>query len=109
MSVRITNDKELQRLLETEYPRRSVEELIIEENCCNDMEQDLRLCGFDSLERIMIKKNSLKNIKSLVISDNSVLKRITTENGYEKEGDSESMRGAFANVMSLSLNSTIYD
>ena len=72
--------------------------LIIDKGCCNDMIIDLRICYYNNLERIVVKKNSLQNLNSLVISNNPQLESIET-----KDGDYET--GAFWNVKSVEITS----
>ena len=57
-----------------------LEELEIGENCCNELKY-FKLIGFDRLKRLIIHKNSLKNLNSLVISNNKELKIIEIEDG----------------------------
>ena len=68
----------------------------------NEMNDDLELCGFDNLESIVVKKDSLKNLNSLKISDNPLLKSIETEDGEYK-------KGAFYNVKNVTITSTLID
>ena len=67
---------------------------------------DLQLCGFVNLERIVVKKNSLKDLNSLTISDNPVLKSVEIENA--KRGNSYRC-GAFRNVKSVIITSMIIE
>ena len=69
------------------------------------MNDDLELCGFDNLESIVVEKNTLKNLNSLKISDNPLLKSIETEDGeYDKSN------WAFCNVKSVTITGIlIYD
>ena len=53
----------------------------IARDCCNDLIIDLKICNYSNLERIVVKKNSLKNLNSLVISNNPQLKSIETKDG----------------------------
>ena len=70
----------------------------IAEDCCNDLVIDLEICNYSNLERIVVKKNSLKNLNSLVISNNLQLKSIETKDGgYET--------GAFYNVKIVEISS----
>ena len=96
----IENEDQLRELLKNDDKKRSVNELVIDEGCGNEMKDDLKLCGFDNLKSIVVKKNTLKNLNSLKISDNPVLKSIETEDGeYEK--------GAFYNVKNVTITSTL--
>ena len=78
-----------------------IQELVIDEGCGNEFKGDLKLCGFGYLEKLVVKKKSLQNAKSLQISDNAVLKSIETEDG-RYYGDP---RGAFINVNSVVISS----
>ena len=106
----IDNENHLKELLNDEVQKRSVKKLVIAEGCGNEMKADLELCGFENLESIVVKKNSLKNLNSLKISDNPVLERIETENGSGGYSDSSRNTGAFYYVKSVTITSTlIYD
>ena len=78
----MTNSSELRDLVnESEEKKFEVKELIVNENCCNDMYEDLVLSGFGNLEKIVVKKGSLQNLNSLKICDNEKLKSIEAQ-GY---------------------------
>ena len=96
----IENEDQLRELLENEDNKRNVKELVIAEGCGNEMKRNLQLYGFDNLESIIVKKNTLKNLKSLKVSDNPLLKSIKTENG-----DNET--GVFYNVNNVTISSTL--
>ena len=98
----IKNEDQLRELLKNEEKKRSVKELVIDEGCGNEMNDDLELCGFDNLESIVVEKNTLKNLNSLKISDNPVLKNIETE-----DGDPNRDNGAFYYVKSVTITSTL--
>ena len=84
-----------------------IHELVIDEGCGNDYEGDLLLCGFDYLDRIVVRKNSFQNVNSLKISDNCVLNSIEIEDGEWCESNPT---GVFCNVKSITITSTlIYD
>ena len=96
----IENKDQLRELLENGDKKRIVKELVIGEGCGNGMKDDLELCGFENLESIVVKKNTLKNLNSLMISDNPLLKSIEIENGeYEKH--------AFFYVKNVTITSTL--
>ena len=57
-----------------------IEELVIGENCGNDLIY-FHLIGFGYLKKLRVKKNSLKNLESLVISNNNELESIGIEDG----------------------------
>ena len=72
--------------------------LEIADDCCNDLEIDLRICNYSNLERIVVKKNSFRNLNSLVISNNPQLKSIETKDG-------ELGTGACYNVRIMEISS----
>ena len=65
--VRISNSSEFRDLLNNNSKKEKVMDLIVNESCCNDMKEDLEISGFKKLETLIIKKNSLKNLKSIKI------------------------------------------
>ena len=56
-----------------------VKELIINNYCFNNWQGDLTISNYPYLEKIVIKKNSLKSVSSLKIANNENLKTIETE------------------------------
>ena len=76
--------------------------LEIVDDCCNDLEIDLRICNYSNLERIVVKKNSFRNLNSLVISNNPQLKSI------EVKGCIHKRNGAFWYVKIVEISSTFY-
>ena len=74
-----------------------LEEIEIGEDCLDNIEC-FKLIGFDRLKKVIVKKNSLENLNSLVISNNNELKSIDIEDG-------ELNTGAFFNVKIVSLSS----
>ena len=103
---KIENEGQLRELLNNEEKKRNVKKLVIGEGCGNEMNDDLELCGFDNLESIVVKEDSLKNLNSLKISDNPELKSIETEDGYWNNRDSTC---AFCNVKNVTITSTLID
>ena len=81
VQMRIKTSEELISLLNDKQKKESVSELIIEEGCGNDLKIDLSLSGFDNMESLIVKRDSLKFLKSLIISKNDKLKTIQTEKG----------------------------
>ena len=79
--ISISTGDELMSLLNDEEKRLSVNELVIEEGCGNELKEDLKICGFENLKKLIVKKNSLMNLNSLNISNNSELESIETEDG----------------------------
>ena len=72
--------------------------MIIGEGCFNEMKDDLVIENYPNLEKIVVKKNSLKNLNSLKIYDNERLKTIDIKNGGEGNG-------AFHNVKIVIIES----
>ena len=79
-----------------------IHELVIDEGCGNDYKDDLLLCGFDNLERLVVKKNSFQNVNCFKVSANCVLNSIEIEDGEWKDG-------AFANAGNAIISSMIID
>ena len=94
----ISTGDELISLLNDEEKKKDVSELVIEEGCGNELKIDLKICGFESLKKLIVKKDSLQNLNSLVISNNSELESIKTENGGWETG-------AFFYVKSVEISS----
>ena len=69
--------------------------MIIGKGCGNDLEKYVRICEFSCLERLNVQRNSLKNVNSLVISNNPLLKSIEIDDSYDT--------GAFCNVKSVKI------
>ena len=63
------------------------------------MNGDLILSGFDNLEKIVVKKNSLQNLNMLKICNNKQLKTIEIENG-------DLWNGAFLYVKNMVIQGT---
>ena len=77
----------------------NLQEIIIGEGCLNEWKFDLVIENYPNLEKIVVKKNSLKNLKSLKICNNDKLKTIEIEYGEEWE------EGAFWNVKNVIIES----
>ena len=75
-----------------------LQEMIIGEGCFNEVKDDLAIENYPNLEKIVVKKNSLKNLNSLKICNNEKLKIIDIENG-------ERDNGAFNNVKNVIIES----
>ena len=54
--------------------------MIIGEGCFNNVKDDLVIENYPNLEKIVVKKDSLKNLKSLKICNNEKLKTIEIKN-----------------------------
>ena len=104
----IQNEYELKELLEDNDIKRIVQVIVIKENCGNEMKDDLAFCDFEELNSIIVEKNALKNVKSLIIADNPCLRMIKTETGDGgwKSGDSRNT-GAFYNTRSITIDSLL--
>ena len=84
-----------------------IHELVIDEGCGNDYDDDLELSGYCYLERLEVRTNSFKNLKSLRISDNPVLKTIDTE---DRRGGMDLAKTApLTNVKSVVIESMIIE
>ena len=76
-------------------------ELTICENACNDIKNNFVINSFDHLQSLLVKKNSMRYLNSLTISNCKRLKTITVEgSGYGN--------GAFLNVRSVVISSMIH-
>ena len=104
----IQNEYELKELLEDNDIKRIVQVIVIKENCGNEMKDDLAFCDFEELNSIIVEKNALKNVKSLIIADNPCLRMIKTETGDGgwKSGDSRNT-GAFYNTRNITIDSLL--
>ena len=70
------------------------------------MKIDLKICGFENLKKLIVKKNSLMNLNSLVISNNSELESIVIEDGDGGWSRNDSRNtGAFYYVKSVEITS----
>ena len=97
-TVSISNTSEFRNLLNNSNKKEEVKELIVNENCCNDMKDDLEISGFENLEKIVFKKGCLKNLNSLKICNCEKLKTIEIENGGWESG-------VFRNVKNVIIES----
>ena len=59
----------------------NLQEMIIGEGCFYEVKDDLVIENYPNLEKIAVKKNSLKNLNSLKICNNEKLKTIEVEDG----------------------------
>ena len=103
VTLRISLTNDLLNLLSNQSEKEKVKVLIINKNSCNDMEDDLEISGFTNLEKIVVKKNSLKNLNSLKICNNEKLKTIEIEDGDEDWN--RNIYGAFLNVKNVIIES----
>ena len=72
------------------------------------MTNDLTISYDPCLESVVIKKNSLKNLNSLVISNNPQLSSIETEDSQGWNSQSQSYNAPFENVKSVEISSIFY-
>ena len=84
--------------------RRSVCEIVVEEGVCNEMKGDLVIEEFENLRSILVKKNSLENLNSLIIRNCKLLEKIETE---DAQLDRCSCKGLFCNVKSVEISCLI--
>ena len=73
--------------------------MIIEEGFGNDYFGNLVIENYPNLEKIVVKKNSLKNLNSLKICNNEKLKTIEIEGSYLDDN------GTFYNVKNVIIES----
>ena len=97
-SLRIENE------LKEEDIHYGLEELEIGENYCNEL-KCFKLIGFAHLKKLKFHKNSLKNLNSLVISNNNELEIIKIEDGEGGHGDESRNTGVCFNVKSVVISS----
>ena len=97
-SLRIENE------LKEEEIYFGLEELEIGKNCCNEL-KCFKLIGYDHLKKLILHKNSLKNLNSLVISNNNELKIIDIEDGEGGNSDESRNTGVCYNVKNVEISS----
>ena len=78
----------------------NLQEMIIGEGCLNEWKGNLVIENYPNLEKIVVKKNSLKNLNLLKICNNEKLKTIEIEDGEEWKEN-----GAFWNVKNVIIES----
>ena len=83
-----------------------LEELEIGENCCNEL-KCFKLIGFAHLKKLIFHKNSLKNLNSLVISNNNELEIIEIEDGEYGYWDESRNTGVCYNVKNVEISSIL--
>ena len=76
VQISIHKGNELINLLNDEKKKKKVYELIIEEGCGNELREKIQISGFDHLESLTVKSNSLMRVQSLTIQDNPYLENI---------------------------------
>lgn len=107
-TIVIQNESELQELRNNKVIKRIIKVIVIKENCGNEMKDDLVLCGFQKLETIIVEKNALRKVKSLIIEDNPCLQMIKTEAGSGGwESDDLRNTGAFYYTENITIHSLL--
>ena len=99
-----TGDKLINLLIDSEG-KMNVSELVIGEGCGNELGIDLKICGLDHLKKLIVKKNSLKNLDSLIISKNYELESIEIEDGLGWDSENQTYYAPFENVNSVEISS----
>ena len=74
--------------------------ITVNEGLCNEVYSNLIIRNYSCLQEILVKKNSLKNLISLTISNNTQLNRIMIEDGANNGG-------ALYNVSSVVISSML--
>ena len=100
----VTRSVNIDRELKEEDIHFGLEILEIGEDCCNDL-KCFKLIGFDHLKKLIFHKNSLKNLNSLVISNNNELTIIEIENGEDRSFDELRNTGVCCNVKNVEISS----
>ena len=95
-SLTVSSDSDCEKLLENGW-----KSITVNEGRCNSMISDLIISDNACLESLVFKKNSLRNLNSLVISNNPQLSSIVTEDG---DGYPD-YTGAFYYVKSVEISS----
>ena len=86
--------------------RKDIKEMIIERRFGNDYYGNLVIDNYPNLEKIVVKKDSLKNLNSLKICNNEKLKTIEIEDGGIREENGELYAdGACFNVKNVIIES----
>ena len=96
----IKKQEDIKRMMNN---KESVGAIVIDEDVCNDMKEDLVIEHFENLRSILVRKKSMKNLKHLKISECESLEKIEITNGYY----SEKCCDAFENVSSVDISSLI--
>ena len=101
----ISKGVELESLLKDSEKRMNVNELVIEEGCGNELNGDSWICRLNHLKKLIVKKNSLKNLSMLVISNNNELESIVIEDGQNYDKENDTWYAAFENVKVVEVSS----
>ena len=98
-SLTVSSDSDCEKLHQDRWTS-----ITVNQGLCNSMTNNLTISDNACLESLVFKKNSLRNLNSLVISNNTHLSSIVTENGsWDKE--SQSYNAPFENVKSVEISS----
>ena len=85
----------------------NLQEIIIGENCLSKVKDDLVIENYPNLEKIVVKKNSLKNLNSLKICNCEKLKTIEIKDGERwQENDIWHSNGALLYVKNVIIKSS---
>lgn len=108
-SITVDDDDELLDILNNDNMKATLGELIIDEGVGNDWTDDLCITGFANLRRIIVKKNSLKNLDTLTVTQNPRLKYFRAEKGQEKwEKDTDTAYAACEKIKHLTFSGIYY-
>ena len=105
MKMSISTGDELMSLLNDSERRMNVNELVIEEGCGNELKEDLKICKLDHLKKLTVKRNSLKNLNSLVISNDNELESIEIEDGQDLDEENQTYYAPFKKVKTVEISS----
>ena len=94
----------IERELKEEDIHFGLEEIEIGKDCLDNIEC-FKLIGFDRLKKLILHKNSLKNLDSLVISNNNELTIIEIEDGEDRSFDESRNTGVCYNVKNVKVSS----
>ena len=75
-SLTISTINQLENLLNDQFRKRILKNLIISSNSLNDLKTTLEISGFNNLEKIVVGGGSLQNLNSLKICNNEELNTI---------------------------------
>ena len=78
-SLTISTINQLENLLNDQFRKRILKNLIISANSLNDLKTTLEISGFDNLEKIVVGGGSLQNLNLLKICNNEKLNTIEIE------------------------------
>lgn len=101
----IQTSEELIELLNNEEKKKTIHGLVIKEGCGNDLICDISLSNFPLLISIVIERNALIQINSLLISNNPLLKGIFTGDGKELDSNNNTFYATCEKVKRLEISS----